>query len=77
MANYIDLSTLPISPSEQLKSVVGLDENNDIITVKFSVDSELSTTSENPVQNKVIASAIDSINSTIGDINNILTEING
>ena len=77
MANYIDLSTLPISPSSQLKNVVGLDENSDIIISNYNIDSELSTTSENPVENKVITAAINSINDTIGNINNILTEING
>ena len=77
MANYIDLSTLPISPSSQLKNVVGLNENSDIIISNYNIDSELSTTSENPVENKVITAAINSINETIGNINNVLTEING
>ena len=39
------------------------------------IDSALSTTSENPVQNKVIALAIEDINTTIGNINAVLEEV--
>lgn len=42
-----------------------------------TVDSSLSTDSVNPVQNKVVATAINTLNETIGNINNVLTEING
>lgn len=39
-----------------------------------TVDSELSETSENPVQNKVIKTYVDGL---VGDINSVLTRING
>lgn len=42
----------------------------------ISVDSSLSTTSTNPVQNKVITTNINSINSNISDINSDLSTIN-
>lgn len=57
------------------QSILG---NGDIeITGNVTVDSELSTSSNNPVQNKIITNAINEINATIGNINNTLTEING
>ena len=57
------------------QSILG---NGDIeISGNVTVDSELSTTSNNPVENKVITNAINEINATIGNINNTLTEING
>jgi len=42
-----------------------------------TVDSELSDTSENPVQNKVITAKITEIESTIGNISTLLDTING
>lgn len=41
----------------------------------ITVDSELSDTSENPVQNKVIYAAIDQINQQIGQINSVLNQV--
>ena len=48
------------------------DGNNNILGTSVSIDSEISDTSENPVQNKVIKSYIDGIT---GDINTALEEI--
>ena len=39
------------------------------------IDSALSTSSTNPVQNKIIATEINTINATIGDINTILEAV--
>lgn len=48
------------------------DGNNNVLGTSISIDSEISDTSENPVQNKVIKSYIDDIT---GDINKALEEI--
>lgn len=45
-----------------------------LLSSTITVDSELSTTSENPVQNKVIKTYVDGL---VGDINTILDSING
>lgn len=44
-------------------------------TSAIEVDSAMSTTSENPVQNKVITAAVNAIQETIGDINTVLEEV--
>lgn len=40
--------------------------------IEITVDSSLSSTSENPVQNKVINAKVTEIETTIGDINTVL-----
>lgn len=45
--------------------------------VSIEIDSSLSTTSENAVQNKVIALKVNEIESSIGDISTALDTING
>lgn len=42
-----------------------------------TVDAALSTTSENAVQNKIITAEINSIKSSLGDIDSLLDKING
>lgn len=42
----------------------------------ITVDDALNTTSENPVQNKVIATKINELDTTIGDIETILHTLN-
>lgn len=42
----------------------------------ITVDDALSTTSENPVQNKVITNKVNEIESSIGDVETILHELN-
>lgn len=69
------------------KFVLTYDENNnvtdkewvfqDTLYSKVVVDSVLSDSSENPVQNKVIKLALDDINTQIGNIETLLDEING
>lgn len=43
--------------------------------VSYTIDSQLSSISENPVQNKVITTQLETIESTIGDINSVLEEV--
>lgn len=49
-------------------------KGNDVLagSAPIKIDSALSSTSANPVQNCVIAAAINNINSAIGDINTAL-----
>lgn len=54
-----------------LGKVVG----NDGSGTEIVIDSELSDTSENPVQNKVIKSAIDELKALIGQAETILKEV--
>ena len=59
-------------------------QNKNAIKVKIegggggdiTVDDALSTTSKNPVQNKVITNKINEIESSIGDVETILHELN-
>ena len=50
-------------------------DNSSIIDPLLYIDSQLSTTSENPVQNKVIAKALNATKENIGDISTALDEI--
>lgn len=54
-----------------LGKVVG----NDGSGTEIVIDSELSDTSENPVQNKVIKSTIDELKALIGQAETILKEV--
>ena len=74
-------------PQEYLKKVtigkgelIFEDESSNkykFIQDKVSVDSQLSIESENPVQNKVISSELNSIRVLIGDTNSALENILG
>ena len=66
---------IKIEPLNYYPSVFDLTEGG-IIHDDITVDEELSGTSENPVQNKVITSNINTINDNIDNINNNIDNIN-
>lgn len=68
-AYYVVLATISVPENATDITVSEIDPGSPS-GVGVTVDEELSDTSENPVQNKVITSAL-------GDINSILVEING
>lgn len=68
--NYIHPSTHPTSMITGLADVATSGSYNDLtdkpnIPASITIDSELSTTSTNPVQNKVVKSAIDAVTASI------------
>lgn len=68
---YVGLATEENLP-EYVYTVDGRWDQVGTNAVVITIDSSLSDTSENPVQNKVVTTAINGINSTIGDINTVL-----
>lgn len=69
-----DYNALSNKPS--INNVV-LEGNKTLADLGLIIDTSLSIDSVNPVQNKVVTAAINTLNDTIGNINNVLTEING
>lgn len=68
--------TLPTASSSTLGGVkIGSNININSGTISVTVDSSLSDTSTNPVQNKVINNSINSINSNISNISNTIAEM--
>lgn len=68
-----DFPTIPTEVS-QLNNDSGYVTAADISDLEITVDAELSDSSENPVQNKTISHAINSIVSEIDSMNNIYTQ---
>ena len=68
--------SLPTASNSTLGGVkIGDNINNNNGTISVTVDSSLSDTSTNPVQNKVINNSINSINSSISSISSISSTI--
>ena len=68
--------SLPTASSSTLGGVkIGDNINNNNGTISVTVDSSLSDTSTNPVQNKVINNSINSINSSISSISSTIAEM--
>ena len=68
--------SLPTASNSTLGGVkIGDNINNNNGTISVTVDSSLSDTSTNPVQNKVINNSINSINSSISSISSTIAEM--
>ena len=68
--------SLPTATNSTLGGVkIGSNININSGTISVTVDSSLSSTSTNPVQNKVINSSINSINSSISSISSTIAEM--
>lgn len=50
------------------KILFSADETGEVFRINPEIDSSLSTSSENPIQNKAVATSIESINSTISSL---------